>query len=145
MIEPTWADIGRKVIYRDHSGPDEGSITSFNSTYVFVKYSPGVKATRREDLEWSDVNRAAHPEIHADEIWIGNIYRGDFVKIGWETKRLGTTAYLADGRPIPKSQGFGPVFVGRKEIEGARLLPPSPTPGTIDHRWIVPVRSALVR
>ena len=58
MIEPTEQDIGRKVIYRDLSGRgkiQEGAITSFNSSFVFVRYDLGCTSapTRREDLEWS--------------------------------------------------------------------------------------------
>jgi hypothetical protein len=56
MIEPGSGDIGRKVIYRDRSGArfDEGVITSFNGTCVFVRYGSDFtsKGTRREDLEW---------------------------------------------------------------------------------------------
>lgn len=79
--------------------------------------------------------RAIHPEAADDEVWIGNMFRSDFAMVGWTTKRLGKTAYLANGKPIPKTQGFGPVFVKRAEIEAAGPLPDSPTPGTIDHRW----------
>lgn len=63
------------------------------------------------------------------------MWRSDFARVGWRTKRLGQTAYHANGKPIPKSQGFGPVFVQRAEIDAAGALPPSPTPGTINHRW----------
>lgn len=51
MIDPTGDDIGRKVVYRG----EEGVITSFNDSYVFVRYGSdfGVKATRREDLEFA--------------------------------------------------------------------------------------------
>lgn len=57
MIQPTKADIGRKVIYRDLSGSkiEEGIITSFNDYCVFVRYKwSGTTSagTRREDLEW---------------------------------------------------------------------------------------------
>jgi hypothetical protein len=57
MIEPSDTDIGRKVVYRDQSGHvvEEGVITSFNDTCVFVRYGSDVhsKGTRREDLEWT--------------------------------------------------------------------------------------------
>jgi len=57
MIEPTQDDIGRKVIYRDLNGRgkiEEGVITSFNSSYVFVRYKGETsQATSRNDLEWS--------------------------------------------------------------------------------------------
>jgi len=56
-INPTDADIGRKVVYR--SAPDykaeEGVITSFNERVVFVRYGAGVTsaATERRDLDWT--------------------------------------------------------------------------------------------
>jgi hypothetical protein len=57
MIDPTPADIGRRVIYRDLSGRkiEEGTISSFNDHYVFVRYGSGstAAATSRRDLEWS--------------------------------------------------------------------------------------------
>ncbi len=58
MINPTEKDIGRKVIYQaSHPGADleEGVITSFNNTCVFVRYFNNVNgtATSREDLRWS--------------------------------------------------------------------------------------------
>ena len=59
MIEPTQADIGRSVVYTgNYGGPiEEGIITSFNETTVFVRYRtqhPGAngQATSREDLNW---------------------------------------------------------------------------------------------
>lgn len=61
MIEPTEADIGRKVVYTGNTYPggklEEGVITSFNPAptgSVFVRYGAdvGSKATSREDLEW---------------------------------------------------------------------------------------------
>jgi hypothetical protein len=41
MIDPKPADIGRKVVYRDRTGwkVEEGVITSFNDTCVFVRYA----------------------------------------------------------------------------------------------------------
>jgi len=55
MILPTKADVGRAVVYRPQFGPaEDGTITSFNEAFVFVRYrgDAGSKATRREDLEW---------------------------------------------------------------------------------------------
>ena len=58
MIEPTEADIGRKVVYTGNRYPggklEEGVVTSFNSRSVFVRYGAdvGSKATSRQDLEW---------------------------------------------------------------------------------------------
>ena len=57
MIEPTLADIGRRVIYRSPGGDtvEQGTITSFNEQFVFVRYTAGPTsaATRREDLEFA--------------------------------------------------------------------------------------------
>jgi hypothetical protein len=66
MVEPTVNDIGRKVIYQLFGFlvssnvcvpgfKEEGVITSFNKDFVFVRYGPDLhsKATRREDLVWS--------------------------------------------------------------------------------------------
>lgn len=59
MIEPTEADIGRKVIYTGNTypggKPEEGVITSFNLHSVFVRYGgdSGSKGTDRRDLEWT--------------------------------------------------------------------------------------------
>ena len=54
MIEPTEADIGRKVIYHGgaHPGaiPEEGIITSFNAYAVFVRYLDA--ATVRPGRRW---------------------------------------------------------------------------------------------
>jgi hypothetical protein len=62
MIDPKPADIGRKVVYRDPGGwkVEEGAITSFNDTCVFVRYGAdtGSKGTRREDLEWLSGKRS---------------------------------------------------------------------------------------
>jgi hypothetical protein len=60
-VEPTEADVGRAVIYTP-SAPswrgarrEEGVITSFNPSYVFVRYGADKhpKATRRVDLTWA--------------------------------------------------------------------------------------------
>jgi len=59
MIEPTKSDIGRGVIYKPgHGHQEEGGITSFNDSFVFVRYTkqhptaPG-QATHRRDLFWA--------------------------------------------------------------------------------------------
>jgi hypothetical protein len=55
-ISPTEADIGRKVIYHGHAGErEEGTITSFNDRYVFVRYGTGSTsaATLPDQLEWA--------------------------------------------------------------------------------------------
>ena len=56
MINPTDADIGLRVIYRDAAGKvEEGTITSLNPWFVFVRYHDGCTsaATGAEYLEWS--------------------------------------------------------------------------------------------
>ena len=56
MIRPTIKDFGRSVIYRpSHGEPEEGVITSFSKTWIFVRYlgDKESKATRPEDLEWA--------------------------------------------------------------------------------------------
>jgi hypothetical protein len=74
-----------------------------------------------------------HPEARDGEVLTGNMWRSDFAKVGWKTKRRGKIAYLTDGRPIPKSQVFVPCFVQRSEIEAAGV--DIPEDGVIDHRW----------
>lgn len=80
MINPTVADIGRKVIYRDLSGSkiEEGSITSFNDHCVFVRYGSGSTSagTRREDLEWS--HRSPSETAVRTEITGGKVTKLDF-------------------------------------------------------------------
>lgn len=56
MINPTTADIGRAVRYRDYAGEvEEGVITSFNADFVFVRYGSELtsKATSRRQLDWT--------------------------------------------------------------------------------------------
>ena len=58
MIHPTEFDIGRRVLYVGNSYEpgrvEAGVITSFNDSYVFVRYGEEIhsKATRREHLDW---------------------------------------------------------------------------------------------
>jgi hypothetical protein len=60
MIEPTLADINRRVVYTDnrHPGgkPERGVITGVNASTVFVRYGAmlGSMGTSRENLEWDD-------------------------------------------------------------------------------------------
>lgn len=60
MIDPTDADIGRFVTYRDRSGSrvEEGPITSFTDKFVFVRFGHGSTSAGvlRKDLEWSISN-----------------------------------------------------------------------------------------
>lgn len=59
-IEVTKDDIGRAVEYTDpyrdkaHERKQQGIITSFNESYVFVRYGSGdtSQATKRKDLNW---------------------------------------------------------------------------------------------
>lgn len=58
-IDPTKDDIGAAVIYAPpHPGPgfarEQGTITSFNEHYVFVRFGLGStsQAVMREHLEW---------------------------------------------------------------------------------------------
>jgi len=58
MIDPTDADLGRSVVYQaGHPGAEleDGIITSFNDTAVFVRYRGDLhsKGTSREDLRWA--------------------------------------------------------------------------------------------
>ncbi len=59
MINPVDADVGRTVVYTGNTYPggklEEGIITSFNNTVVFVRYGADYisKATSPTDLEWS--------------------------------------------------------------------------------------------
>ncbi len=56
MIIPSKEDIGHAVVYMRGNPPfDEGVITSFNDSYVFVRYGKDKhsKATHRADLEWA--------------------------------------------------------------------------------------------
>jgi hypothetical protein len=60
VVEPCKDDIGRSVIYRTaESEPEEGVITSFNGSYVFVRYgaNQNSKATSRHRLEWTHMRR----------------------------------------------------------------------------------------
>lgn len=58
MIEPTEADIGRKVYYVQHwmklAEYEAGVITGFNETYVHVRYGSDMqsKSTARRFLYW---------------------------------------------------------------------------------------------
>jgi len=52
MINPSEEDIGREVLYIPTA--ESGTITSFNKSYVFVRYVGDMhgKATMRCDLLW---------------------------------------------------------------------------------------------
>ena len=69
MIEPTFDDIGRRVVYTGNRYPggrlEHGRITGLTALGVFVRYDGDrqAKSTKREDLEWED---AGHRERGAD-------------------------------------------------------------------------------
>jgi hypothetical protein len=57
-LDKARANVGRLVVYRPYAGAtiEEGVITSVSSEFFFVRYGAdsGSKATRPEDLDWSD-------------------------------------------------------------------------------------------
>lgn len=60
-----------------------------------------------------------HPECRSGEVFIGNADEESFSKIGWRTKRKGTTAYLRSGKAISSEwPGAFPVFVKMSEVQG---------------------------
>ncbi len=72
MIEPTKEDIGRRVIYTgNYGGPlEDGIITSFNATTVFVCYGPAgstSKGTNRSDLVWPSSDNRAWAKEHSGQ------------------------------------------------------------------------------
>lgn len=56
MIDPTLDDIGRRVVFARFVGdePEHGVITSFNDSYVFVRYKGQAhsRPTERQDLSF---------------------------------------------------------------------------------------------
>lgn len=66
MIEPTSADIGRKVVYTSFHPDDRevGEISSFNEHLVFVRYDGKANAegTHRGNLEWFRATEMASDE-----------------------------------------------------------------------------------
>lgn len=76
--------------------------------------------------------RFVHPEATPEEVCIGNVYKVDFAKIGWSTKRMGEKPYDSFGAPL-RGGNMRPAFVQRSELEaaGAEI----PNIGPIDHRW----------
>ena len=57
MIDPTEADIGRRVRWLSRRR-NVGTLTGFNDTWAFVKfiYSEEAVPAAREDLNWADDN-----------------------------------------------------------------------------------------
>jgi ribosomal protein L37E len=69
MIEPTEADIGRLVVYRDRGGKVEyGTITSFTEHFVYVRYGIGLTPapTSRFDLTWAVLPHDEAPYVCPD-------------------------------------------------------------------------------
>ena len=68
MIQPKQSDNGREVIYRVHSNAEaeEGVITRFNETYVFVRFGKDKTSvvTTRDQLEWNCDLVIAIPPCH---------------------------------------------------------------------------------
>lgn len=64
MIEPTFDDIGRRVIYTGNRYPggklEYGKITGLTAHGVFVRYDNDrqAKSTSPEDLEWDDAGHS---------------------------------------------------------------------------------------
>ena len=56
LQDVTERDVGRGVVYRDRGTGqvEDGTLVSFNSVYLFVRYrgDTSSKATRPEDVEW---------------------------------------------------------------------------------------------
>jgi hypothetical protein len=70
MIEPSEADVGRRVVYTGnrHPGgkPEYGVITSVTLSFVFVRYGDDKfsKGTYYEDLEWdAPASRDTHDSL----------------------------------------------------------------------------------
>ena len=58
-----------------------------------------------------------HPECRKDEVFVTNADSDSWPKIGWLTKRKGSVAYDADGKPLGKRwHGAFPVFAKKDEI-----------------------------
>lgn len=74
-----------------------------------------------------------HPETLPGEVCIGNVYRSDFHRIGWKSRRLGTVHHDAEDGTRIKGSPQVPVFVLRLELEAAGV--PIPHTGVIDHNW----------
>ena len=55
-----------------------------------------------------------HPELRPNEIFIGNFQKHEIENIGYESKRLGSTAYDIFGNKLNYETLF-PVFVKEKE------------------------------
>jgi hypothetical protein len=73
MIEPTFDDIGRRVIYTGNRYPggrlEYGKITGLSASSVFVRYEHDkhAKSTAPEDLEWNDAGHSdRRPDHRAD-------------------------------------------------------------------------------
>jgi hypothetical protein len=65
-----------------------------------------------------------HPELRDGEVFIGNIVPEDVAEMGWETLRVGKTAYDVCGKPINEARRpvvvMYPAFVSKEEAERKR-------------------------
>ena len=74
MINPTMEDIGRGVVYQashPNAPREDGTITSFNWTTVFVRYKGDIhsKGTSRSDLVWLSGGDRKCPGCDVREPW----------------------------------------------------------------------------
>ncbi|MCP3967531.1 MAG: hypothetical protein GY718_14460 [Lentisphaerae bacterium] len=63
-----------------------------------------------------------HPERMEDEMFLGNFDAKGFDSVGWQPKRKGTKAYMANNItvfPYQKEHGIFPAFVKKWEVEKA--------------------------
>ena len=60
-----------------------------------------------------------HPELKDGEMFLGNVTKSFYHKIGWETKRMGTTPYTTNGEVLLQISPriLYPVFVQKKEYD----------------------------
>ena len=57
-----------------------------------------------------------HPELEDGEVFLSNHHHSTYHKVGWKSKRAGTTPYDAKDKPMI-GDGVFPVFVQRAELE----------------------------
>lgn len=57
-----------------------------------------------------------HPEQQAGEIYMGNTLPSELSQSSWRTRRLGTSAFFANGTPMTKTT-LRPWFIKESEVE----------------------------
>lgn len=57
-----------------------------------------------------------HPETNPGEMFFSNAHKGDFDKLKYISKRLGTTAYDGEGNRLDTDDWL-PIFILKKEIK----------------------------